>query len=246
VPANKIFCLGLDGKAQVFLDDAAHAEGVAIGPKDELYTVSSTTGNVMSYDASGQGHVLTSGIKGKYVVARPDGTLYVTAVASSPDEGSQIWCVKNGDKKLVDSGLKSATGLAYRQDQWLLSVADGASKWVYNYEFGTDGGLINKERYYPLYLDAWDDDAGSESICYSQEGQLLVATRAGIQSCASDGPVQVILPVPDRSRVTGVALGGPGLNILYAFCGDKIWQRVVKIHGVGTFSPIYVQAKRTL
>ena len=56
-PANKIFRLGLDGKAQVFLDDAAHADGLAIGPKDEVYTVSSTTGNVTSYDASGQGTV---------------------------------------------------------------------------------------------------------------------------------------------------------------------------------------------
>ena len=166
--------------------------------------------------------------------------------AASPDEGSQIWSVKGSDKKLVDSGLKNATGLAYRPDQWLLSVADGASKWVYNYEFGADGGLINKERYYPLYLDAWDDDADPESICYAQEGQLLVATRAGIQSCASDGPVQVILPMPDRSRVIGVALGGPDLHTLYAFCGDKIWQRVVKIHGVGAFSPIYVQQKRML
>ena len=30
---------------------------------------------------------------------------------------------------------------------------------------------------------------------------MLVATRWGIQVCADDGPTQVILPMPDRSRV---------------------------------------------
>jgi enterochelin esterase-like enzyme/sugar lactone lactonase YvrE len=245
-PANKIYRLGLDGKPQVFLDDAAQADGLAIGPKDELYTVSRATGNVMSYDETGKGALVTGGIPGVYIVVRPDGGLYITAAAEKPGDNSQIWYVKDGNKKLVDSSIKNATGLAYRADQWLLAVADGASKWVYSYEIAADGSLVNKERYYPLLVDPVQDDAGPESICYAQEGQLLVASRSGVQSCALDGPAQVVLPVPDQGRVTGVALGGQDVHTLYAFCGDKIWQRVVKIHGVGASSPIYVQQKRQL
>ena len=74
-------------------------------------------------------------------------------------------------------------------------------------------------------------------MCYAREGQMLVATRSGIQSCSDDGNTQVILPVPDRRRVTGVCLGGPGMNTLFAFCGDKVWKRVVKIHADGAFTP---------
>lgn len=66
---------------------------------------------------------------------------------------------------------------------------------------------------------------------------MLVATRFGIQICADDDPTQVILPMPDRSRVIGVCLGGPEMNTLLAFCGDKIWKRTVKIHAMGAFSP---------
>lgn len=66
---------------------------------------------------------------------------------------------------------------------------------------------------------------------------MFVATRWGIQVCADDGPTQVILPMPDRSRVLGVCLGGPGLNTLYAFCGDKVWKRTVRSHALGAFSP---------
>ena len=229
-PANKIYRLGLDGKASVFLANAAHANGLAVGPKDELYTVSRATGKIMSYDAAAQGRLVVSGLPGQYAVARPDGSLYVTAAEARPGKGSEVWLVKGGKKTVVDTGLKSATGLAYRPDQWLLAVADGASKWVYSYGIGSDGTLNAKEPFFDLLVSEWDDDAGPESVCYAQENRIVVGTRAGVQICADDGPTQIVLPMPDHSRVTGVALGGPQQDTLFAFCGDKVWKRTVKIH----------------
>ncbi len=247
VAENKLYRIDVGGQVQVFLQDAARANGLTIGPKDEIYTVSSTTGNVMSYDATGQGHMLISGMPGQYVLARSDGTLYVTTAETQGMANSQVWLIKDGKKTLVDSGLKSATGLAVRPDRsdeaghldgWLLSVADGHSKWVYSYEMKSDGLLSNKERFFHLQVLDADNDAGPESVCYAREGQMLVGTRAGIQVCADDGPTQVILPIPDHRRVVGVALGGPELNILYAFCGSEVWKRTVKIHATGAFSPM--------
>jgi hypothetical protein len=58
-----------------------------------------------------------------------------------------------------------------------------------------------------------------------------------VQISADDGPTQIILPVPDRSRVIGVALGGKDLDTLYAFCGNKIWKRKVQHHAMGAFTP---------
>ena len=156
---------------------------------------------------------------------------------AKPDDSGEVWFVKDGQKSRVDSGLKLATGLAYRPDQWLLSVADGQSKWVYSYQIQADGSLTNKERFFPLHVADWDDDAGAESVCYAREGPMLVATRSGVQVCADDGPTQVILPLPDRGRVTGVCLGGRELDTLFAFSGDKIWKRKVKVHAVGAFTP---------
>ncbi len=236
-PNNKIHRIGLDGKTEVFLADAAQANSLSVGPKDELYTVSKSTGNIMCYDTAGNGRVYADGIPGQYVLARPDGALYVTSAGDKPDEGGKIWLVKDGKKNAVDSGIKFPTGLACRPDQWLLSVADGHSKWAYSYQINPDGALTNKERYFWLHVPDWEDNAGAESICYAKEGQMFVATRMGIQVCADDGPTQAILPVPDRSRVIGVCLGGPEFNTLYAFCGDKVWKRVIKLHGIGAFSP---------
>jgi sugar lactone lactonase YvrE/enterochelin esterase-like enzyme len=237
LPANRIHRLGVDGKVEVFVADAGQANGLSVGPKDELYAVSNATGRVTCYDGAGKGSVVAEGIRGQYVLALPEGGLYVTSAEEKPGEGSTVWFLKDGKKTHVDAGLKFATGLAYRPDRWLLSVADGRSKWVYSFQIAPDGTLKNKERFFWLHVADWDDDAGAESVCYAREGQLLVGTRFGVQACADDGPTQAILPVPDRSRVVGVCLGGPNMNTLFAFCGDKIWRRVVKLHAIGAFSP---------
>jgi len=191
----------------------------------------------MSYDPSGQGSLMVDGIHGRHLLATPIGGLYVSSNGAKPGDPGDVWFVKDGKKSRVDSGLKFATGLAYRPDQWLLSVADGHSKWVYSYQINADGTLRNKERFFWLHVPDWEDDAGAESVCYAREGPMLVATRWGIQVCADDGPTQVILPMPDRSRVFGICLGGQELDTLFAFCGDRIWKRKVRIHAVGAFTP---------
>ena len=232
---NKIYRIGLDGKVKVFLSDAGQANSLSFGPEGQLYAVSSKTGKIMSYDPSGKGSLVVDGIRGQYVLAMPGGGLYVTSNGDKPGDSGSVWFVKDGKKTLVDSGLKFATGLAYRPDQWLLSVADGHSKWAYSYQINADGTLTNKERFFWLHVPDWEDDAGAESVCYAKEGQMFVATRWGIQVCADDGPTQVILPMPDRSRVIGVCLGGRDLDTLFAFCGDKIWKRKVKSPRHGRF-----------
>ena len=234
---NKIYRIDHDGKVNVFLSDGGQANGLSFGRDGQLYAVSSKTARIMRYDPSGEGSLVVDGLHGQYILATPGGGLYVTGAGDKPGDSGRVWFVKDGKKTLVDSGLKCATGLAYRPDQWLLSVADGRSKWAYSYQMNPDGTLSNKERFFWLHVPDWEDDAGAESVCYAKEGQMLVATRWGIQACADDGPTQVILPMPDRSRVIGVCLGGRDFDTLFAFCGDKIWKRKVKIHAMGAFTP---------
>jgi sugar lactone lactonase YvrE len=97
--------------------------------------------------------------------------------------------------------------------------------------------LKNKERFFHLYVADWEDDAGPECVCYSLEGRQFIATKSGVQISADDGPTQIILPVPDRSRVTAVAIGGKDKDTLYALCGNKIWKRKILQHAMGAWSP---------
>ena len=234
---NKICRIGRDGNVKGFVSDAGQANSLSFGPQGQLYAVSNTTGKITSFDPSGKSSLVLDGIRGQYILATPGGGLYVTSNGDKPGDSGSVWFVKDGKKTLVDAGLKFATGLAYRPDQWLLSVADGHSKWAYSYQINPDGTLTNKERFFWLHVPDWEDDAGAESVCYAKEGRMFVATRWGIQVCTDDGPTQVILPTPDRRRVSGVCLGGPDLDTLFAFCGDKIWKRKVNVHALGAFTP---------
>ncbi|MDG3004291.1 hypothetical protein [Paludisphaera mucosa] len=122
-------------------------------------------------------------------------------------------------------------------DRWLLAVADAGSKWAYSYRINPDGSLADRERYFWLHVPDWEDDAEAEGVCYAREGQLLIATRFGVQSCADDGPSQAIMPLPGRSRPLGLCFGGRDHDVLYAFCGDRIYRRRLTVHGVGSFTP---------
>jgi gluconolactonase len=234
---NTLHCIGRDGLVRVFVEDAAQAHCVTVGADGAVFTVSEKVDKLMRYDANGRGAVYMDGVLGHSVLARPDGSLYVTSNGDKTHGPGSVWLIKDGMKKQVDQGIKFATGMAYRPDQWLLSVAEGHSKWVYSYQIADDGSLRHKERFFHLHVADWEDDAGPESLCYSLEGRQFVATRAGVQVSADDGPTQIILPVPGNARVTGVAIGGPEMDTLYAMCMNRIWKRKIRQHGMGAFSP---------
>jgi gluconolactonase len=236
--ANKIHRIGVDDQISVFAEQTGNAHCVTIAADGSLYSISEKSGQLMRYDASGKASVVLEGILGHSLCAHPNGSLYVTDNDDKkPNNGGSVWLIRDGQKKQVDAGIKFATGMAFRPDQWLLSVAEGHSKWAYSYQIAEDGSLIHKERFFHLHVADWEDDAGAECICYSLEGRQFIATKSGIQITADDGPTQVILTVPGSSRVTGVAIGGKDKDTLYAFCGNKIWKRKIQQHALGAWSP---------
>lgn len=230
---NRIHRLGHDGHVTAFSENASQANGLTVGADGKLYSISSTRTGIVRHDAADATPTVVEGIKGNHLLAMPNGSFY----ASSDEQDGSVWLIQDGQKSRVDDGLKHPTGLAYRPDQWLLAVAEGASKWTCSYQINAGGTLINKERFFWHHVADWEDDAGTESLCYSLEGRLFAATRLGIQITADDGPTQVILPVPGNQRVLGVCLGGKEMNILFAFTGAKIWKRKVQHHAMGASSP---------
>ena len=233
---SKIYKIDTNNQVSIFLKNTVGCSSISFGAKGEMYTISSTSGKIMCYDANGKVTLYASDISGQYLLAKPDGGLYVSTGVQG-DKAGNVWLVRNGIKTIVDSGIKYASGIAMSPDRCLLAVADNQSHWVYNYEIATDGKLINKERFFWLHVQDWEDNSGAESVCYDREGHLYVATRMGIQICAWDGPTQVILPLPGKERVTGICIGGQNFDILFAFCGDKVYKRKIKNHTVGAFTP---------
>lgn len=232
---NKIYRVGAGDSVRLFITSKESIDDLSFGKDDALYAISYESGKIFRYEPTGTETVYADHIHGSYIIARPEGGLYLTSdeIAGEP---ATLWLVVKGVMTLVGTG-SSLTGLAMSPDRQLLAVADSASHWVYSYRIARDGSLQDKERFFWLYRQDWEDGSGALSVCYDKEGHLYAATRMGVQICTWDGPTQVILPSPDGRRITSICFGGPNLDDMFAVCGDKLYKRRLKTHGIGAFTP---------
>ena len=68
-------------------------------------------------------------------------------------------------------------------------------------------------------------------MCVDRQGRLWVTTRMGLQVADQAGRVMCILPTPN-GKAAHVCLGGAGFDTLFAFCGNRVYKRNVKVKAV--------------
>ena len=231
IPNGKTYKIGLDGKVSLFVADSKRANGQAFGPDGRLYAAATPVSQILAYDAQGKATVIAEGIPGNDLVVRHDGGIYV----SQPGNPSQVWYINpQGEKRVVDKGLKFANGITLSPDQSLLYVADFGSHWVYSYQIQPDGSLEHKQKYYHLHVPDTADDSGADGMRVDRDGRLYVATRMGIQICDQAGRVNCIIPTPN-GRVANVCFGGPDFQTLFATCADRVYKRKLKVKGANAY-----------
>ena len=232
VTANQIHKIGLDAKISLFVKDSKRGNGQAFGPGGLLYVVESGDQKVVAYDREGKVSVIAEGFVGNDIVVAHNGNVYVTnPPADSENAPSKVWLIKpNGEKSIVDTGLKYSNGIALSPDQTLLYVADYRSHWVYSYAIRPDGSLQSKQRFYWLHVPDTSDQSNADGLRVDTDGRLYVATAMGIQVCDQAGRVQCIIPTPNR-RLSNLTFGGEHFDTIYATCGDRVFKRKMKIKG---------------
>ena len=237
VPNSKTYKLGLDGKISQFIADSRKGDGQAFGPDGKLYAVAGGADAIVAYDAEGKPTTIADGFRGNDLVVKHDGGLYVTNPGWNGTDPSQIFYVSSkGEKKVVDSGLRFSNGVTVSPDQSLLYVADSRSHWVYSYQIQPDGSLAHKQKYYHLHVPDTADDSGADGMRTDRDGRLYVATRMGIQICDQAGRVNCIVPTPN-GKVSNFTFAGENFDLLVATCGDRVYQRKLKVRGAPAFLP---------
>jgi gluconolactonase len=235
VPAHHTHKIGLDGQVSLFLNETHQAVGQAFGPDGRLYAAAEGTNQILVYDAAGKEAVIAEGFRGNDLAIRHDGGIFVTNPGPNGTRLSKVWYIgPDGSKRVVDSGLKLANGIALSPDQSLLYVADTRTHWVYSYQVQPDGSLKHKQRFYYLHVPDDDDESGADGMCVDQDGRLYVATSLGIQVADQAGRVLCIIPAPHR-WAAHLCLGGPNFDTLYAMCVDRVYERRVQVKGVQSF-----------
>jgi gluconolactonase len=236
IPASKTYKVDVNGKLTVLNIDAKKASGTSFGADGKRYTVAGKTNQVLSYDANEKESVIADSIAGNDLVVANNGNIYVT----SPDgttRPSKLYLIRpNGEKLVVDEGLKFANGVTLTPDQTQLYVTESASHWVWIYKIKADGTLAYKQHYGWLHEPDTEENAWSDGLRCDTAGRVYVTSRLGIQIMDQLGRVNAILPLPlSTFNPSNVCFGGPDFNILYVSYGDKVYRQKLKTRGANTF-----------
>lgn len=234
IPNGKTYKVALDGKLVTINPDSKRASGTSFGPGGKRYEVAGATKQIINYDKNEKGTIVIDSFPGNDLVVAGNGNIYVTVPNGATNPG-KIWLIRpNGEKMIVDSGLKFPNGLTLSPDQTQLYVAESASHWIWIYKILPDGKLVYKQRYGWLHVPDTEENAWPDGLKCDTAGRVYTATRLGIQVLDQIGRVNAIIPVPS-GQPSNCCFGGADFNILYVSCGDKVYRRKLKVRGSNLF-----------
>lgn len=239
-PNLKTYKIGPDGKPTALAIDSKRASGTAFGTDGRRYTAAGGSKQILSYDPQGNVQVIAEEVGSNDITVAFNGNVYFTS-PNGREQPSKLYLIRpNGEKIVVDEGLKFANGLCLSPDQTQLYVTESASHWVWVYRIQADGTLAHKQRFGWLHVRDEDENAWSDGLKCDRDGRIYVSSLIGIQVLDQLGRVNAILPVPKtKGQVSNMCFGGPNFDVLYITCHDKVYRRNVKVKGVNAFeSPI--------
>ena len=238
IPNSKTYKVGLDGKVTALPLDAKKASANCFDANGTRYSNAAVTKQIIRYDVDDKASIVASDVDGNDLVVAKNGNIYVTVPDGSEKPGKLMLIRANGEKLVVDEGIKYPNGVALTPDQTQLYVTESTSKWVWIYSIKNDGTLTNKQRYGWLHVP---DDAGnawSDGLKCDTAGRVYVTTRSGIQMMDQLGRVNAIVPIPG-GQASNLCFGGPEFNILYVTSRDKVYRRKLKTRGANPFEAPY-------
>lgn len=142
------------------------------------------------------------------------------------------------NKRVVHEGIEFPNGVRLSADQSLLFVADFRGKVVWSFQVQPDGSLADGQPFYRLETADEATGAGADGMTVDTEGYLYVATSIGVQICDQAGRVAAILNKPQAGPLSNLVFAGPGLDVLYATAGDKVYKRQLRRKGVVAWTPV--------
>ena len=150
----------------------------------------------------------------------------------------KVWYLKpGGEKRVVHEGLEFPNGVILSPDQTMLMVADSRGKFVWSFQIGENGALLNGLPYHRLETNDQSSSTSADGMTVDTEGFLWVTTNVGLQVLDQLGRVNAILSQPQVGPLSNVVFGGKDLDTVFVTAGDKVFKRKVTRKGMTAWGP---------
>ncbi|QDT10580.1 SMP-30/gluconolactonase/LRE family protein [Planctomycetes bacterium K23_9] len=243
-PRGEIWKVNPDGKgATVFIDDMPGVSALMFDGDGNLYCARNKAKTVTRVASDGKRTDLATGMSCNDLVVVANG-IYFTG----PDEKA-IWFLPHGESepRKVGTGPEKPNGLIVTPDRRFLQVVDAMGRYVWSYRIGDDGGLSHGQPYFYVHAPQDEMNTGGDGCTMAANGELLVATKLGVQIFDQPGRTHVILERPKRTgRLSNLVFAGDDMKTLYATSGTSVYRRKTNIKGIAPWQPPVKPAKPRL
>ena len=235
---NRIYKSNANGKVTIFKENTNGAKALRFGADGRLYASQISRKRIVSFGASGDEKNVASNVEANDLALTSKGEIYFVdtthRTVNFVDASGKARVVSNCENILQPSAITLSP------DQSLLNIADGHTKFTWNFQVAPDGLLVNGEPFHRLEMPEMSYKSGVEGITVDSIGHLFATSTLGIQVCEQIGRCAQLLNKPEAGSVAigNIAFGGAERNWLYVTQGGKLFRRQVKRTGVTAWEPV--------
>jgi gluconolactonase len=256
--ANTIYRWSLDGQVSVFRTKSGYAgidvgeygqpgsNGLALDREGRLTINEHGNRRVSRLERTGALTVLADRYQGRRLnspndlIYRSDGALYFTdppfgLPKAFADPGKElpfsgVFCLINGELRLVASDLSGPNGLAFSPDERYLYVGnwDPRRKVVMRYEVRPDGALSNGQVFFDMTHASGEDAV--DGVKVDQRGNVYVSGPGGLWILSADATHLGTLKGPEHPH--NMAWGDDDGRTLYLTAQTGLYRIRLSVPGV--------------
>lgn len=228
-----IYKVDAAGKVTEFIKDAPGISGLKWGADGRLYACVARGRMVVAFDKAGNMTELAKEVAPNDLVVTHDGNLYFTMTGTQEIRRID----PKGKMTVVNAGtVKKPNGITLSPDQGTLAVSDFGGTFVWAFRIEADGTLTHPEGYMTMRTPVADPEVSrGDGMTTDAYGRWYVTSAAGLQMFDPTGRMGGVIAKPQDAMLVSCCFAGPNLEYLYAACGDKVYRRKTKSHGVLAF-----------
>ncbi len=234
-PRGEIWKVNADGKgATKFIDDMPGVSALMFDGKGNMICARNSAKIITKVASDGVRTDLASGMSCNDLVVLDHG-IYFTG----PDEKC-IWYLADGQSKPqnVGNGPEKPNGLIVTPDRRFLQVVDAMGRYVWSYKIQGDGGLQHGQPYFYVHAPQDEMNTGADGCTMAASGELIVATKLGVQIFDQPGRTHVILSRPKlEGRLSNLVFAGEDMKTIYATSGTSVYRRKTNMTGIAPWQP---------